>query len=197
MTPTLTINPDLFFAKEWEKGFTWTLPSRLGDMLHLAQELFGPRDSSYTILGIEFVSDNPRIWYPGQRRDIIVQLDYSAATNMSQACYQLAHETVHLLSPTGNADSINFEEGLASHFASYYMKTRLDQPFWQGGVSSYRRPHDLVTPRLNEDLYCVRRLRNKQPSFPKMSRADIGGEFPSLSLEDLDFLVSQFDRNAT
>ena len=85
-------------------GYTWTLPSLLGDMLCIAEELFGPRDQSYTILGIEIGSDNPRIWYPGDCKHIIIQLDSSASTDMYQACYQMAHETVHLLSPTGTTD---------------------------------------------------------------------------------------------
>lgn len=35
-------------------GCTWTLSSRLGQMLREAEEQFGERDKSYTILGIEF-----------------------------------------------------------------------------------------------------------------------------------------------
>lgn len=31
-------------------------------MLRQAEELYGPRDSSYTILGIEFSADEPQIW---------------------------------------------------------------------------------------------------------------------------------------
>ena len=44
-------------------GYTWTLPFRLGDMLHMAEELFGTRDSSYTIHAIEFVDNF--VMFPG------------------------------------------------------------------------------------------------------------------------------------
>ena len=75
--PQINIDSDLLVAQRLSDGcgYTWTLASRLGEMLHMAEELFGPRDCSYTILGIEFGPDNPRIWYPGNRRHIIIQLD--------------------------------------------------------------------------------------------------------------------------
>ena len=37
-----------------EKGFLWTLTTRLGKLLFDAEQQFGPRDPSWTILGIEF-----------------------------------------------------------------------------------------------------------------------------------------------
>ena len=171
----------------------YTLDFRLGDMLHMAEELFGPRDLSYTILRVEFVSDHPRIWYPGDRH-IVIQLDLSAATNTSQACYQMAHETVHLLSPTGGNHATNFEEGVACYFAAYYMTNRMNEPCWLPDLPSYKRALELITPRLDEDIYCVRRLRDRQPSFLKMGREEISAEFPDLTPTDVDFLISKFDR---
>ena len=178
-------------------GYTWTLASRLGNMLHMAEELFGPRDYSYTLLGIEFGPDNPRIWYPGNRRHIIIQLSLLAAINMSQACYQMAHETIHLLAPSGGRNANNFEEGVACYFAAYYMKSKLNQPNWSPTLPSYRLALDIIAPRLNEDIYCVRRLRENQPSFLDMSKEDISKEFPELTSENVDFLLAQFDRNSS
>src|SRR4051812_12688158 len=66
----VAVDPALFMARPIENGYTWTLASRLGDMLHLAETMFGPRDPSYTVLGVEFVADNPRVWYPGNRKFI-------------------------------------------------------------------------------------------------------------------------------
>lgn len=114
---------------------------------------------------------------------------------MVRACYQLAHETVHLLSPTGRNDGTNFEEGVACYFAAYYMKTQFGQPFWQPTLSSYIRALGLVAPRLDADIQCIRRLRNKQPSFSQISREDIVVEFPVLSSADVDFLLSKFARD--
>ncbi|MDE0684389.1 MAG: hypothetical protein OXI63_15835 [Candidatus Poribacteria bacterium] len=160
----------------------------------MAEELFGPRDYSYTILGIEFVADGPRIWYPGNRKHIIIQLDPSAAMDMSRACYQMAHETIHLLAPSGGQNANNFEEGVACYFAAYYMAKKLNKPNWQPTLPSYKRALELVTPLLNKDIYCVRRIRGLQPSLPKISSEEISTEFPDLTSEEVDFLIKKFNR---
>src|SRR5437763_183874 len=98
-------------------GFTWTLPSRLGALLNEAERLYGERDRSYTILGVEFGPGDPQIWFPGNRRHIVIQLADNALENTALAVYQLAHETIHLLSPTGTANAPVLEEGLATAFA--------------------------------------------------------------------------------
>ena len=197
--PQINIDSDLLVAQRLSDGcgYTWTLASRLGEMLHMAEELFGPRDCSYTILGIEFGPDNPRIWYPGNRRHIIIQLDLSAATNILQACYQMAHETVHLLAPSCGRNANNFEEGVACYFAAYYMKCKFNRPNWSPTLCSYRRALEIIAPRLNEDIRCIRRLRKNQPSFRKMSKEAVSSEFPQLTSEDVDFLMSTFDRDSS
>ncbi len=178
------------------RGYTWTLASRLGDMLHMAEELFGPRDNSYTILGIEFASDGPQIWYPGNRCHIVIQLDFSAGTSMSRACYQMAHEAVHLLSPSGGRNANNFEEGVACYFAAHYMKKEFAQSHWTPCLSSYQHALAIIKPRLDEDKHCVRRLREHQPSLRDITKDDIIKEFPDLTPDDVDFLVSKFDRDS-
>ena len=190
----ININNDLLVTQCLPNGYTWTLASRLSDMLYMAEELFGSRDYSYTILGIEFVADGPRIWYPGNRKHIIIQLDPSAAMDMSQACYQMAHETIHLLAPSGGQNANNFEEGVACYFAAYYMAKKLNKPNWQPTLPSYKRALELVTPLLNKDIYCVRRIRGRQPSLPKISSEEISTEFPDLTSEEVDFLIKKFNR---
>ena len=175
-------------------GYTWTLASRLGDMLHMAEELFGPRDYSYTILGIDFVSDNPGTWLAGNRRHIIIQLNFLAAADMSQACYQLAHETVHLLAPSDRSNVNNFEEGVACYFAAYYMKRKFNQPLWRPSLPSYERALAVIKPCLDEDIYCIRRLREHQPSFEDITKEEISAEFPNLKSKEVDFLVRKFDQ---
>ena len=194
----INIDRDLLVARQLpgDSGYTWTLASRLGEMLHMAEELFGARDCSYTILGIEFGPDNSRIWYPESRRHIIIQLALPAATNISQACYQMAHETVHLLAPSGGRNANNFEEGVACYFAADYMKCKFNQPNWSPTLPSYRCALEIIAPRLDEDIGCIRRLRNNQPSFRKMSKEAVSSEFPQLTSEDVDFLMSTFDRDS-
>ncbi|HWI56310.1 MAG TPA: hypothetical protein VNZ22_03735 [Bacillota bacterium] len=190
-----TINPELLFATPIENGFTWTLASRLGDMLHLAEDLFGARDASYTILGVEFVADLPRLWFPGNRRHVVVQLHSSAAMDMSRACYQLAHETVHLLSPNGGGAASNLEEGVATYFAGYYMRTQFHQPNWHPELPSYKRALEMLAPRLDQDARCIRRLRGQCLPFSRIPKEALRVEFPELSSADLSFLLATFNRN--
>ena len=194
----ININSDLLVTQRLPNGnrYTWTLASRLSDMLNMAEELFGQRDHSYTILGIEFVADGPRIWYPGNRQHVIIQLTLSAAKNMSQACYQMAHETVHLLAPTGGQNANNFEEGVACYFADLYMKDVVKNPYPPPSLPSYKRALELVAPLLDADISCVYRLRNQQPSFSKISREQISTTFPNLTSDDVDFLTRKFNRNS-
>lgn len=189
------VAPNLLVAQSLPTGdgYTWTLASRLGDMLYVAQELFGERDASFTILGVEFVDNGPRLWYPGNRNDIVIQLGPSAAVDMSQACYQLAHEVVHLLAPV--VDSNNFEEAVACYFSEFYMKSKFGQNNWHPIVPSYVRALALVAPRLNNDVQCIRRLRDKTPSFSLIEKVEFVKEFPDLRPTDVDFLLSKFDRN--
>ena len=194
----INISSELLVAQRRSNrsGYTWTLASRLGDMLDMAEYLFGPRDCSYTLLGIEFESTGPRIWYPGNHRHIIIQLGPCAATNMSWACYQMAQETVHLLAPSVGRNAKNFEEGVSCYFAAYYMKEKFNEPYWRPNHPNYERALALVKPRLDEDIDCVRRIRKNQPSFWDMTKEDISEEFPNLESEDVDFLISEFGQDA-
>src|SRR5688572_13854180 len=63
-----------------ESGFTWTLASRMGRLLAEAEDEFGPRDPAYTPLGVEFEETGPRVWYPGSRKHVIIQLSTECLT---------------------------------------------------------------------------------------------------------------------
>ena len=177
-------------------GYRWTLASLLGDMIYEAEKLFGERDYSYTILGVELVYDGPRVWYPGSRKQIIIQLSLEAATNMFEACYQMAQETIHLLAPTGGPNANNFEEGVSLYFAELYMRERLNAEFPLPSMLSYKTVLDVVRPLLDADRYCVRKLRSQQPSFSKMTKGQLKDVFPYLSADDISFLLQKFDRDS-
>ncbi len=114
-------------AKRTDVGFTWTVVSRLSDILNNAEQRYGKRDQSWTLLGVEFTNlDQPEIWYPfisKNRKHLIIQLTKSASKNEKEALFQLSHEVIHLLSPAGKEGSTVFEEGLATYFSIANMKT--------------------------------------------------------------------------
>ena len=96
---------------------SFTLTSVLGVFLHSLEMRYGQRDLSYTLLGIEFGVGGPMIWYPGNRKYVSIMLSLDAAEQPNRALWQLAHECVHLLAPSGGSHAPVVEEGLAFLFA--------------------------------------------------------------------------------
>ncbi|MGZ3525685.1 MAG: hypothetical protein ACXU9L_12910, partial [Thermodesulfobacteriota bacterium] len=96
-------------------AYTFTLASHLGQMLEMAEQRFGPRDRSYTILGFEFRAGLPQIWFPGDGMNVIVQLDSSSMNDPNLPLFQMAHECIHLLTPVLSANASVLEEGLATY----------------------------------------------------------------------------------
>ena len=95
------LNHNSFIASPIGGGYSWSLTSRLGHMLRTAEERFGVRDKDYSVLGIEFGESGPFIWYPGNCKNIAIQLSIGSRASERCALYELAHECIHLLTPTG------------------------------------------------------------------------------------------------
>jgi hypothetical protein len=136
-------------------------------MLSEVESLYGPRDSSWTILGVEIGPDIPQLWYPGDRKHVLVQLGVTALNDAHRAYYQLAHECVHLLSPTGTSYAPVLEEGLATVYSEDYMKSQFGTA-WHADLPSYVRAASLVRELLAINPAAVRLLRAEVPSFEKL-----------------------------
>jgi len=91
----------IFISHPTSCGYSWTITSKLGHILRTAEERYGKRDHSYTILGVEFSQDGPQIWYPGNCKNIIIQISMNCIDDINRAVFQVAHEAIHCLSPTG------------------------------------------------------------------------------------------------
>ena len=112
--------------------YTLTLASRLGHMFEMAERRFGPRDQSYTILGFEFRAGLPQIWFPGNAKHVIVQLDSANLYDQNLPLLQMAHECVHLLTPVLPANVSVLEEGLATYFSKEYMASHVGGVWFTG-----------------------------------------------------------------
>ena len=200
--PKLNIE-ELFVARPAGTNgeFAQELRRALNDMLEMAENLFERRDCSYTILGIKFGNRKPGIEYVTRYEDkkIVIRLSSLAAQDMLQACYQLAHETVHLLAPIVIEDTTYFEEGVACYFASYYMEEARGEPNWRiaedsNNYEEYKCALELVKPLFDKDKHCVRKLRDVEPSFSKMDEGLIRNAFPDwtdLSQEHIEDLTKR------
>jgi hypothetical protein len=169
-------------------GYTWTLASRLGHMLARCEEQFGPRDNTYAILGIEFGPDPvPHTWFPGSRNHVLIQLAPNAIDDEVLACYQLAHECVHLLAPTGTAGANILEEGLATVFSENYILSE-----FQRAIPTYEQNYAfaaaMVRHLLSKEPDAIPRLRRVEPCFSKMTPkvfAAAGLQIPSNIIDQL------------
>lgn len=153
---------------------TLTLPTLMGRFLHEAQIAFGARDMSWTPIGIIFGAVGPMMILPetGYRQALIV-LPIESSHDMDRAAYELAHETVHLLSPSegGREGSIVLEEGCAEIYASRiaeeigYSDPRMAQPAGTPYEDARRMALELVTL----DGSAVRKLRQLEPHFSNIT----------------------------
>lgn len=177
-------------------GFSWTLASRLGHMLRTIEERYGPRDLSWTILGVEFCSDGPQLWFPGNRRNIVIQLDDDCLTDPVRAHFQLAHECIHLLSPHGTEEASVLEEGLAVHFQIEYVKQEF-HVHKQPSLPNYIAAHADTATLLALDPDAIRKLRTSEPNLHRVTAEIIREHVPEAPRELADRLAMKFERRPT
>jgi len=189
------MNPTHFVAQHLpaRDGYTWTLPSRLGAMLAEVESIFGERDMSYTVLGIEFGPEVPMLWYPGNRKHIVIQLAKNAVNDTELALYQLAHECVHLLAPTGGEAAPVLEEGLATVFSEDYIA----REFSRKGITnlpSYVQAAALTRQLLAHDPQAIHKLRALEPCFSRLTPAHFESALCEVDCSLIQQLLTRFDR---
>jgi len=182
-------------------GYTWTLASQLGCMLRLAESRFGPRDNSYTILGMEFIDDGPRCWFPGNYGNVVIQLGTQCLLQPDRACFQLAHEAIHLLSPTGRRKANVLEEGLASHFQASYMANHYPSNWPRSAIDwnrfqceSYAQAKRLVEEVLDGYPDAIKWLRATEPTLSRITSEMIVVACRGVQQETAASLAARFVR---
>jgi len=173
---------------------SWTLTSRIGDMLEMAKKRFGEIHSDFFLLGIEFKDDGPRIQYQNPKY-IIIHLTPQSLDDEFIAYYQLSHEVYHLLSPTGIYDPNNLEEGLATYFSKLYLDSLKKNVFnWENATkadSRYYNAYLLVDKLLQIDPDVIKTVREKYPTIKtshltiKEFEAVMGNKMPKDTIVEL------------
>ncbi len=173
------VSPKLALAQPCGSGsscaFTWTLATRYGVALRFAEERYGRRDLSWTLLGVDFAQlDAPQIFYAGaydNRKDIVIQLTPRAARDEMRALFQLSHEVIHTLSPIGPGASPSvLEEGIATYNSLDYVR---DAGFDIG-------PTYIGAERYEDAYWAIVELEAKQPDFQRRTAA-LRANYGSLS----------------
>jgi hypothetical protein len=179
-------------------GYSWTLAAALGEMLLFTEEKFGRHDTNYTLLGIDFSPDGGQTWTPGNCGHIIIHLGMHCLTDRHEAYRTLAHECIHLLSPTGKADANVLEEGLAVYFEQWYMHYVFGEDWWSGKINipSYANAFERAKQLLAIDANIIKKLRVNQPVIARITAEQILEHCPAASEELALSLAERFIREA-
>lgn len=185
--------PDLALAQPCGASesclYSWTTVTRMGDALAYAEARYGKRDMSWTLLGVEFAAtEAPQVWYPnfGNGKNIVIQITEPTARNEKQALFQLSHEVVHLLSPTGpDLNASVFEEGLAAFNSVQYTRdagfeissSYINSPSYEAAYAAIAELEGVHSDFASG----VRRLRETQGGLSAISASDLRAVFPGIS----------------
>jgi hypothetical protein len=176
-----------------------SLTRQLGLFLEKAEGLFGPRNKSFTLLGIEFYDGQNRVSYPNaDRNQIIIQLSKESRRNHDQALFQLAHETVHVLAPVDVGTSTVLEEGLATYFSltapdfADPTYTQRSEATLTGKFRAYRDALDDVRALLSVDPTVIARIRKANELFTSITASRLCEAAPHCSAAVADRLTHTF-----
>lgn len=186
-----------FVAEKIPDGYSWTLASRCGQMLSDIQNRYGKRDESYTLVGIEYIKNGgPQIWFPGDCGNIVIQLAINSLDNNEIACFQLSHECVHLLSPTGRLKANYLEEGLACYYSKIYMMQEFEKDVtsWIKAEEKYKIAYELVEKLISSNENIIKELRNEESCLYKIEYDLLKKKFNDevLTDEELELLLTDF-----
>ena len=153
--------------------YSVTLPEWASVFLSELEQMFGQRDPSFTLVGIDIdrgPDSFPRLWYPdsgvppddmeGRSRHVIIRLGSGALTDVDRARWQLAHECLHLLDPWNQRVDGRPTNWLEEGLASWYQNYRVPEAASREG--SYAVAESLVTPLMESLPSIVKRIRKEQ-----------------------------------
>jgi hypothetical protein len=176
-----------FTEKTADSSYTWTIVTILGKALQEAEKCFGPRDKSYTILGVEICENCERaqVWFPVSKKYLVIQLNQ---VNLGSAIYQMAHEVIHCISPIAPGSTSILEEGLAVYFSDLFSQKYGCVSVICTEDSAYLKAESLVIDLLKIDKDVIKKVRKIQPVISKITVKNfrkVNKKIPKKLLEEL------------
>jgi hypothetical protein len=168
------------------------------------ERLVGPRltDKHYEFEGIYYASSHARMEFSEERGNHFTKIRLSAGSSKDPggAIWQLAHECVHLITPSWVGSTV-LEEGIACWYQERWVD-KIPQVFpdWykngrsKGRFPSYDEAWDLVNKLVAPDQDVIKRLRAAQPVISKIGIKLLNQEAPWLEREVARKLASRFKR---
>ena len=171
----MSVIESLFVTRLQEDGSHWamTLPVHASRFLTDVEHLFGPRDPSFTVVGIEVDATpgaRPHLWYPDsgiapddparRSRHVAIRLTSNALTNPARARWQLAHECLHLLDPWNERVDGRPANWLEEGLAAWFQNRQVPEAEYHEG--QYGLAENLVLPLMDELPNAVKRIREER-----------------------------------
>lgn len=122
----------------------------------------------------------------------MIQLSLECLNEPLRAHYQLAHECVHFLSPTGGRQGTVLGKGLATHFQQDYLRQHFDVDWCSSGMRSYDEARSFVEALLAIDANAIKNLREDQPEIQLIHAEAILAQYPELGKDTAVALTSPF-----
>lgn len=181
---------DCMFTRDAGSSHMVTLAEYTSYYLSELERLFGPRDKSFTLVGIDICMTQgscPHPYYPltGKNKHVIIRLAPNADTDLIIARWQLAHECLHLLDPTivkvdGRATYL--EEGLATWFQNTFVPEVAFREGQRAEAEAAILPHIKVLPD------AVRKIRSGGVRIIDIQSAMLREHCPDISEEAAQWL---------
>ena len=165
------------------------LMDELLKIMEEAESLFGPRDRSYELLPPRITECGCAHPFVYPFRKVRVYLT-SHSKDPRIASYQLAHEAVHVLSPTTSWATV-LEEGLATWFSNKYMK-RVHGVQFEAPNRWYDAALRAVSPLLAKNQSVIKELRVRQPLLSKIDETLLV-EVAGIDPDDASVLCADFE----
>lgn len=186
---------NIFIAHAIEKGYSYTITNMWPDILLLAESMYGPRDSSFTIIGVElYDGSQPQTWYPryDSQKYVAIQLTKECNADMNRAIFQVAHELIHCLCPKPGRHANVLEEGLASLFSEiasmkYGSSYKVDSSKYQYAMAK-------VSELLSHDYDIIKKVRAKTMDISSITSEQLKSVCPDLKDELIDILLLPFSQ---
>lgn len=162
-------------------------------ILPMAEARFGPRDRQYTLVAPDFFDGPPNLHFLVKDKTVIqIRVNSSCRDDVIRACYQIAHECIHVLAPVELGRETVLEEGVATSFQHGFILKHCNCNWPKSGSDKYDAVRLLVERLLVIEPDSIRRLRQAQPAFSKITAAMIRQVIPSLAQSDADKLTLPF-----
>jgi hypothetical protein len=175
-------------------GRSWSIISKMADMLVKAEFKYGEKDKTYTVFGIELTDEEkPSIWYPSTGvKHIIIQITQNCLNDMNQAVFQVSHEIIHCLSSQKENKANVLEEGLATHFSIEYCRDS-KHTVYPIKDKRYKKAQELVEQLLSIDTDIIKKVREIEPIISKISKDLLLKINPKITSKLAEILTMSFE----